>query len=168
MEVTYALTGHMLILGGVAPDEAAARKMMEKAIADGSALQKFREMCTAQDGDPRVVEDYTLMPTAKLRVEVTAPADARGYVTAVDALRCGHAVMALGGGRAAVSARIDHAVGLAELIKVGEPVEPGTRLVTIHANDPQKAARAEALVRGAITFASSAPTADKLIHDLIQ
>jgi len=168
MEVTYALTGHMLVLGGVAPDEAAARKRMEQAIADGSALQKFREMCAAQGGDPGVVDDYALMPTARHRVEVTAPADARGFVAAVDALQCGHAIMALGGGRAAVTDRIDHAVGLADLVKIGEPVEPGTRLATIHANDPAKAARAGALLRGAITFAPAAPTGEKLVHDLIQ
>src|SRR5882762_8052695 len=48
MEVTYALTAHMLILGGAAKDEAGARRKMEAAIASGSALEKFRQMCAAQ------------------------------------------------------------------------------------------------------------------------
>ncbi|MFI5337067.1 MAG: thymidine phosphorylase, partial [Opitutales bacterium] len=59
MEVTFALTGHMLVLGGVVRNAAEAQKMMAAAIANGSALAKFRAMCVAQGGDPRVVDDYT-------------------------------------------------------------------------------------------------------------
>ena len=168
MEVTYALTGHMLILGGLARDLATAQPMMEKAIASGAALEKFRAMCSAQGGDARVVDDYALLPTAKKLIEVTAPADTRGFVSEVDALKCGHVIMALGGGRAAVTDRIDHAVGLADLIKIGEPVAPGTRLCTLHANDPAKAARAEAILRDAIRFTPAPPRIEPLIQDLLE
>ena len=81
MEVTYALTGHMLILGGAATDEADARQKMAAAIANGSALEKFRQMCAAQGGDPRVVEDYRILPTAKKLVAVKAPAGTQGFVS---------------------------------------------------------------------------------------
>lgn len=167
MEVTYALTGHMLILAGAAKDEADARKKMEAAIADGRALEKFRAMCVAQGGDARVVEDYSILPTAKRIYAVTAPAGASGFVSEVDALKCGHAIMALGGGRAAVTDKVDHAVGIADLIKIGEPVAPGTRLCTLHVNDDAKAARAEALVREAIKFSPTAPQQEPLVQDLI-
>lgn len=167
MEVTYALTGHMLVLGRAAPDLAAARKKMEAAIADGSALRKFRDMCVAQGGDPRVVDDYSVLPAAKKRVELRAGAEARGFVAEVDALKCGHAIMALGGGRAAVTDQVDHAVGIADLIKVGEPVQPGTLLATLHVNDDARGARAEALVREAVRFSPSPPPAEALIQDLI-
>ena len=133
MEVTYALTGHMLVLGGLAKDEADARKKMETAIADGSALQKFRAMCAAQGGDARVVDDYTILPTAKKLLEVKAGADAQGFVSEVDALKCGHAIMALGGGRAALTDKVDHAVGISNLVKIGElrcPPAPGSARCT--------------------------------------
>jgi len=168
MEVTYALTGHMLILGGIAKDEAEARRKMKSAIADGSALSKFREMCIAQGGDPRVVDDYTILPTAKKLLAVRAPADAKGFVSEVDALKCGHAIMALGGGRAAVTDKVDHAVGIADLIKIGEPVAPGTLLCTLHVNDDAKGARAEELIRAAIKVVPTAPQPEALIQDLIQ
>lgn len=168
MEVTYALTGHMLILGGAAQDEADARRKMEAAIADGRALQKFRDLCVAQGGDVRVVDDYAILPAAKKRVEVRAGADASGYVRTVDALRCGHAIMALGGGRAAVTDAVDHAVGIADLIKIGEPVQPGTLLCTLHVNDDAKGAKAEALVREAMAFSADVPAQDALIQDLVQ
>ncbi len=168
MEVTFALTGQMLVLGGAAKDLKEAQAMMHTAIADGSALAKFREMCAAQGGDARVVDDYKLLPTAKKLVAIKSPANAKGFVCEVDALKCGHAIMALGGGRAAVSDKIDHAVGLADLIKIGEPVSPGTLLCTLHANDDTKAARAEALIREAVKFSPTPPKLEPLIQDLIQ
>ena len=168
MEVTYALTGHMLVLGGGAQDMAAARQKMEAAIADGSALRKFREMCVAQGGDPKVVDDYKILPTAKKLLAVKAPADANGFVSEVDALKCGHAIMVLGGGRAAVTDQVDHAVGIADLIKIGEPVGPGTLLCTLHINDDAKGARAETLIREAVKFTPSAPKLEPLIQDLLK
>jgi len=168
MEVTYALTGHMLVLGGLAQDQAEARQRMEAAIADGSALQKFREMCLAQGGDARVVDDYKLLPAAKKLLEVKAGPEAQGFVSEVDALKCGHAIMALGGGRAAVTDKIDHAVGISDLVKVGEPVTAGMRLCTLHVNDAIKGMHAERLVREGITFSLAPPPHAPLIQELIQ
>jgi pyrimidine-nucleoside phosphorylase len=168
MEVTYALTGHMLVLGGVARDPADARTRMDAALADGSALGKFRAMCEAQGGDPRVVDDYALLPAARLQQELRAGADAHGYVAAVDALTCGHAIMALGGGRAAVTDKVDHAVGLSDLVKVGEPVAPGTRLCTLHANDESRAAVAERMLRSAIRFSPTRPVPVPLVQEVVR
>ena len=114
-----------------------------------------------------MVDDYHLLPTAKKLLEVRAPAGAAGYVSEVDALKCGHAIMALGGGRAAVTDPVDHAVGIADLIKIGEPVTAGTRLCTLHINDDTRGARAEALIREAIQFSATAPKPEPLIQDLI-
>jgi thymidine phosphorylase len=168
MEVTYALAGHMLILAGVAKDEVEAGRKMEAAIADGSALQKFREMCVAQGGNPKVVDDYSLLPTAKQLVEIKAPADAKGFICEVDALKCGQAIMALGGGRASVTDTVDHAVGIADLVKIGEPVTAGMRLCTLHINDDAKGSRAESLIRDAIKFSPTLPIIEPLVNDLIQ
>jgi pyrimidine-nucleoside phosphorylase len=168
MAVTYSLTGHMLVLGGKAKDIADARRQMEAAIANGSALKVFREMCAAQGGEAQVFDDYKILPTAKKLLEVKAGADASGFVSEVDALKCGHAIMALGGGRAAVTDKIDHAVGIADLIKIGEPVKAGTRLCTLHINDDAKGARAEALIREAVKFSTTAPHLEPLVQDLIQ
>lgn len=168
MEVTYALTSHMLILGGVARDEVEARQKMGTAIENGSALQKFRDMCVAQGGDPKVVDDYSRLPTAKTLLEIKAPADAKGFIGEVDALKCGQAIMALGGGRASLTDTVDHAVGIAELVKIGDPVTPSMRLCTLHVNDDVKGSRAEGLIREAIKFISTPPTQEPIVQDLIQ
>ena len=64
--------------------------------------------------------------------------------------------------------KIDHAVGIADLIKIGTPVSGGTRLCTLHVNDDAKGARAEALIREAVQFSPTAPTLEPLIQDLIE
>ena len=76
--------------------------------------------------------------------------------------------MALGGGRAALSDQVDHAVGLTDLIKIGEPVGAGTRLCVLHVTDPAQSASAELLIREAIKFSPGAPSPEPLIQDLIQ
>lgn len=168
MEVTFALTGHMLILGGAATDMTEARRKMESAIHDGSALEKFRQLCAAQGGDPRVIENYGLLPQAGKTIEVKPAAGTSGFVRDVDALKCGQAILALGGGRTAVTDKVDHAVGISNLIKIGEPVKGDTRLCTLHINDDGKGARAEALVREAIQFSAGAAQSPPLIQDLVQ
>jgi pyrimidine-nucleoside phosphorylase len=168
MEVTFALTGHMLILGGVAKDMPDARRKMDSAITNGAALEKFRQLCAAQQGNPKIIDDYSLLPNAKKIIAITAPNDARGFISEVNALKFGHAIMALGGGRASVSDKVDHAVGISDLIKIGEPVSAGTRLCTLHLNDETAGAKAEALIRDAIRFSSAAPVHEALIQDLVE
>lgn len=167
MQVTLALSGHMLVLGGIATDMSDAMTKMDRAIADGSALAKFRQMCIAQGGDPNVADDYTLLPTAATIADIVAPGSASGYICEVDALKCGQAIMALGGGRRAVTDKVDHAVGISNLIKVGDKVSASSRLCTLHSNDSSKATKADALIRDAIKFSPTKPQIEPLLQDLI-
>src|ERR1700689_5484264 len=84
MEVTYALGVEMLVLAGATKDPAAARAQLERSVASGAALAKFRELVAAQGGDPRVAEDPSVLPEAKIKVAVPSPAS--GWVQSVDAL----------------------------------------------------------------------------------
>ncbi len=130
LELTVELTAEMLLLGHRANDAAAARAQVKAAIADGRGLAKLREILSAQGGDPRVVDDLSLLPRAQGTLAVRA--SSRGYVQAVDAEALGLAAMVLGAGRAQVEDRIDPAVGLVVHKKLGDPVEPGESLCTIH------------------------------------
>jgi pyrimidine-nucleoside phosphorylase len=168
MEVTMALTAHMLILGGVACDEAEVRAKLQAVLDTGAALAKFREMVAAQGGNPRVVDDYALLPQAKIVEDIVAPAGAAGFVARVDALRVGHAAMALGAGRENAQSRIDHAVGITDLVKIGEPVKPGARLARIHANDPDRLSAARELLRAGIGFAPAPPAPEPLVREIVE
>jgi pyrimidine-nucleoside phosphorylase/thymidine phosphorylase len=129
-ELTVALTAEMLILGEVAATPADARTRVEEAIRDGRGLRKLREIVVAQGGDPAVVDDPGRLPRATATVDVGAPAG--GVVEAVDAEALGLAAMALGAGRARIEDRVDPGAGLEVWRKVGDAVEAGERLATLH------------------------------------
>ena len=133
MEVTTALGARMLTLAGVAPDLGTAIRTLERTLADGEALAVFREMVRLHGGDPAVVDDPSKLPTAAL-VEAF-PALRTGHVAAVDAGEIGRACVVLGAGRRKSDDGVDPAVGVSDLVKVGDPVDRGDRLLTLHAND---------------------------------
>src|SRR3990170_1500164 len=139
------VASQLLLLGQAEKTLSAARKRAGVALKDGSALERFRALVSAQGGDVRYVDDPSLLPRAKFVEEVPAPRS--GYLKWVDARQIGEAAVALGAGRAKKGDLIDHAVGIVVLHKVGDRVAKGAPLFTLHANDQAKleAARAQVL-----------------------
>ncbi|MFN7131919.1 MAG: thymidine phosphorylase [Myxococcales bacterium] len=135
-ECTLALTGEMLVLAGVASDEADARRKMQAAVEDGSAMRKLAEICAAQGGDARVAGDTDILPKARRVVPVECPS--AGYITQVDTEAVGLAGMALGAGRERVDSKIDPAVGFVLQKRLGDRVEKGEPLALLHVNDDAK------------------------------
>ena len=127
------VAAHILVLGEAAASEQEARQMIEKVLADGMAWEHFRKLVTAQGGDVAYVDDPARLPAAKL-VE-TVPAPQTGYLTGVHAQIVGETSVELGAGRARKGDPINHAVGIQVHHKVGDKVERGQPLFTIHADD---------------------------------
>ena len=122
-ELTQVLGGEMLVLGGVAKDADEGRAKIEKALADGSALEVFRKVVAAQGGDPRVCDSPgSVLPKAKARTEVTLPP---GRITAIDSELLGMAGVVLGAGRRTKEDTIDPSAGLVVDAYLGEVIEPG-------------------------------------------
>ena len=134
--------------------------MAEKAIADGSAFEKFRVLVQAQGGDVSYVDDPDKFPRAKFVEVVNAPRS--GWLAEVDTRSVGEASVSLGAGRAQKSDPVDHAVGFVVHHKVGDKVEAGEPLFTVHANDEAKQAEARAQVLAAHVF-SDAPAPPLLL-----
>ena len=124
--------------------------MAEKSIADGSAFEKFRVLVQAQGGDVSYVDDMSKFPRAEFVEVVESPRN--GYVAQIQARSVGEAAVALGAGRARKSDPIDHAVGFVIQHKVGDQVEKGEPLFTIHANDREKLTEARDSVLSAHAF----------------
>lgn len=135
-EHCLVVASHLLLLGGRAQTEAEARAMAEQAIADGSAWDRFLVLVKAQGGDVAYVENPDRMPAAPL-IE-TVPALRTGYLSVIHAREVGETAVELGAGRARKEDTIDHAVGIMIHRKVGDYVEAGAPLFTIHANDPAR------------------------------
>jgi pyrimidine-nucleoside phosphorylase len=144
------VSAHMLVLGKRANDLEEARSMAEKAAMDGSAFDKLHLLVEAQGGDVSYIDDVSKFPQAKFIEEVKAPRS--GSISQVHARSVGEAAVALGAGRAKKSDPVDHAVGFIIHKKVGDKVEDGDRLFTIHANDEVKLAEAREAVLAAHSF----------------
>lgn len=165
MEVTYALGAHMLVLSGADRDLAGARARLEAGLASGAALGKFRELLAAQGGDVRIIEDPSLLPQAKLRSALASKGS--GVVTRVDAMGIALAALRLGAGRARADDRVDPAVGLDKLVKVGDRVEAGDPLCVVYANDPGARDEAGAMITRAVTLGTAAPAREPLVGEVI-
>jgi pyrimidine-nucleoside phosphorylase len=165
MEVTYALGEQMLLLAKVAATKAEARSKLEASIASGAALEKFREMIAAQGGDARVVDEPMRLPQAKLKVVLAAAKS--GWVSEVDAMGVALAALRLGAGRAKASDAVNHAVGVSGLVKIGERVEAGEPLATIHADDEAALAEAKVMLARAIVIGDAGGAPVRLIDELI-
>ena len=125
--------------------------MAEEAIADGSAFRAFRLLVEAQGGDPSYVDDVSKLPQARFVETVNSPWT--GWLEQVDARAVGEASVSLGAGRSRKTDAIDHAVGIVVHHKVGDRVEGGEPLFTVHANDERRAAEAHHQVLSAHVFA---------------
>ncbi len=131
-ELTMVLGAEMLVLAGVADDRAAARAQLEAAVDTGAGLEVFAKVIDAQGGDPAVLDDPTLLPSAD-RAHVVA-AERAGYVQRCDALAVGRSAVRLGAGRQAKEDEIDPGVGITVHAKVGDEVAAGDPLATVRYN----------------------------------
>jgi pyrimidine-nucleoside phosphorylase len=165
-EVTLALTAEMLVLGRKAATVDEARARLAQAIADGSAVRKLKELVAAQGGDPRAIDDYSVLPQARSTSDVVAPQ--AGFVTGIDTEAVGLAAVALGAGRQRVDSRIDPAVGFTLLRKVGEPVKAGEPVVRIHSNDPAPVDEVKMRLQAAYRFGPQAPAPRPLVLERLE
>jgi pyrimidine-nucleoside phosphorylase len=140
-EHCLVVAAEMLALAGRVADSTEGVELAAQAIADGSAWRKFRALIAAQSGDVRFVDEPDRLPRAPIVEPIPAPTD--GYLQKVDAAQVGMAVVDLGGGREKKEDPIDHSVGVIVHYKVGDRVQKGTPLCTIHASDRVRLERAK-------------------------
>jgi pyrimidine-nucleoside phosphorylase len=131
-ELTFVLGAEMLVLAGVATDRTDARAQLGTAVESGTGMEVFANVIEAQGGDPRVLEDPTLLPSADRTHTVTT--ERAGYVGRCDALAVGRSAVRLGAGRQAKEDEIDPGVGITLHAKVGDAVAAGEALATVRYN----------------------------------
>lgn len=165
LELCLTLGARMLTAGGKAEDPETARRMLEQAIADGSALRKLAEFVEAQGGDSGVVYHPNLLPRASIRRKVLSPSG--GYVGRIVCDEVGICSLILGGGRETKESEIDLSVGLVLRKKVGDAVKAGETLAVIHGNHMEKIREAERRFLGACTIVPEAPVKTPFIKGII-
>ncbi|NHM75671.1 pyrimidine-nucleoside phosphorylase [Staphylococcus sp. 11007852] len=162
-ELVLTLGAQMVVLAKKAETLEEARVKLQEVIDNGAAIEKFKTFLSNQGGDASVVDDPSKLPTAQYTFEL--PAKTAGVVSEMVANEIGIASMMLGAGRQTKEDDIDLAVGLVLHKKIGDKVEKGESLLTIHANQEDVEAVKQKLYDN-ITISDSAET-PKLIYKVI-
>ena len=131
-ELVLTLGSQMVVLAERASTLEEARQLLNEAIENGSALDKFKTFLENQGGDASVVDSPELLPTAEYQIDYKAKSS--GVVSELIANEIGVASMMLGAGRQTKEDDIDLSVGIVLNKKVGDNVNEGESLLTIHSN----------------------------------
>ncbi|MGQ9848894.1 MAG: thymidine phosphorylase [Aggregatilineaceae bacterium] len=152
-EHCLTVAAHMVCLGrrDTRPETFAATRLELARLLDSrAALARFREVVEAQGGDVRQVDEPERLPQARYQEVILA--ERAGYVARMNAFVVARATLELGAGRARKTDPIDPAVGVVVHKKVGDVVAQGEPLFTVHANDPERLVRANAVLAEAVAF----------------
>jgi pyrimidine-nucleoside phosphorylase len=156
-ELCLELAAWMFFLGERVTTVEEGKKLAADLIASGQAREKFREIVGLQGGDVGVIDD----PHRLARARGTRPvvsAD-RGFVSSIACEQLGVAGVVLGGGREKKEDAIDPAVGLEFHKRIGDAVERGEPLCTLHYNSEARLAEAQHLVETAFRIEAEKPKA---------
>jgi thymidine phosphorylase len=165
-EVTVSLGAELMALSRLAPDPAAGRTALERALASGAAAARFERMIFALGGPKDFLRRArALLPAAP--VELAAAPERAGYVEAIDTRAVGLAVVELGGGRARATDAIDPAVGLTRLAGLGAKVSAEAPLAIVHARDAASGEAARRRLAAAHRIADAPPPVTPPVLDRI-
>ncbi|WKE64931.1 thymidine phosphorylase [Gallaecimonas kandeliae] len=154
-QVVMSLGAEMLKLGGLAQDDSEAQARLDQALASGAAAERFAKMVAGLGGPTDFMEKSELyLPKAPLSRAVYAKA--QGTVAAMDTRALGLTVVGLGGAPRRAEDKIDHSVGLTDLIQLGQGTD--RPLAVIHGRSPADLDAAEAAIQGAIELGDYQPT----------
>jgi len=137
-ELSLELSARMLVLADVESDLDSARQLCVSKIKSGEALERFCRNIECQSGDPTVCDDPDKLLDPNITT-ISIKAGKEGVVTAVDTLAIGNAVSEIGGGRVKADETIDHAVGFASDIKIGDRIDAGGELGRLYVRNEEQA-----------------------------
>lgn len=164
-EVCLTLAAQMLSMV-TGEDEKTCYSMAKGAIDNGLAINKLREMISAQGGNANVVDDYSLFKQPKYTAEIFSECD--GYIEHTDAEKIGIASVILGAGREKKGDPIDPSAGIVLKKKTGDYVKKGEPLAVFYTDDEGKIEGAKQEFLNAFTFGNERTQPQKLIYKIIK
>ena len=164
LAVAFAARGLSVTSGR---DLDAAAREAERALDDGSALERFRAMIEAQGGDPRVVDDPVgVLPRAPVVMSIEA--DRAGTLARMATEDIGLASGALGAGRMHKGDPIDPSVGIVVRCKIGDRLDVGEPIGEVHARDDDDAREAARRVLDALVMREGTVQPPPLVHTWLE
>ena len=162
-QVTLALCSEMLVQGGLARDVMQAESQLMACLDNGRAAEILGRMVSALGGPSRLLEaPDQFLPQAALQRAV--PATESGFIVAIDTRAVGMVVVGLGGGRRKPGDKLDYAVGLSQIVGLGQHVLNGEPLAQLHAQSESAAQQATAALQAAITYGEVAAPLHPVIY----
>ena len=162
-ELVLKMGMEIVRLAGVAGSTLSAKQTIERALKDGLAFEKFKEMVAAQGGKTDVLDDPSKFPEAKYVRKLPAPK--RGYVHTINAGMIARGVQILAAPKK--GKKLDPAVGVSEVKKIGTQVKQGEPLMMIHYNDEGKLEGALDYLRQAYRLAPKRPVPPELLVERV-
>ena len=133
-DLSLELSARILLLTGAAEDLETAKQICKSKVGNGEALERFRRNVECQGGDPSVCDDPEKLLSKDISI-FPIKAERSGYLNAIDTQALGNAVSEIGGGRVKADDKVDHAVGFASDLKLGDRVKAGDEIGVLHCRD---------------------------------
>ena len=165
-EVVYTIAELALKAKGEITELSEGIEKIDDVINSGLALSKLREFITESGGNGDLVDDYSILPTAKNKMEVFS--NKEGYVSKIKAEEVGKAAMIIGAGRATKEDEVDHAVGLNILKKDGDKIEKCEKIAEIYYNDENKVEDSKNMILDAYVLQNEKVLEPKAILEIIE
>ncbi len=154
-ELSLQLSAQMLWLGGAGKSVEDCYHLAQVALGSGRAFEKFQELCRLHVGH---LQD---LPKPKHHLPVLATET--GYISALDTEKIGVVCVQIKAGRAKTTDVIEPTAGIEFHFKVGDKIEKGQTLFTLHGADLSRLQEVEATLKSSVQVAAVKIEAPALI-----
>lgn len=164
-EICVALASNLVSMcRGISLEEAEEKVL--QSLDSGMAMNVMRTWIRAQGGNVEALDDYSILPQAKVQYELRSPAD--GYILSMDTRLVGQASAILGAGRAKKEDNVDYSAGIVLKKKTGDYVHAGETLAVLHTNKPQSIEAAQQSLLQCYEWSDAEPREEKLIYGIVK
>lgn len=165
-EVVYTIASLALKSKGEIKEINEGKEKIDEIINNGLALQKLREFINESGGNGNLIDDYSLLPTPKNKMEIFS--ENSGYVSKIKAEEIGKAAMIIGAGRATKEDEINHAVGIKIFKKVGDKIEINEKLAEIYFDEDKNVEESKNMILDAYVIQDKKVEKQKAILEIIE
>lgn len=164
-DLSIELSGLMLYSAGLSENITTARKLAVKQITSGKALKKFKQIIEFQNGNSKVIEDYSLFGKSK-NISVIK-AEKKGYINSINTRNLGIVSCMLGAGRLTKEDKIDYNAGIIINKKNGDFVKEGDTLLKLHFDNCKQLEDIKKMIKLSYNISDSKPDKINLFKDII-
>jgi pyrimidine-nucleoside phosphorylase len=169
LDLTHALAGHMLCLGGKAATPKAGAKLSARLLGDGTAFRHFIEMVELQSTDWGAAVAAFAQPEAFHRPAAIRKitADSAGFLSSMDCTKIGWAVQRLGAGRIHPGDPVSAHAGIEMHAKLGDRLAEGQPLATLFSENPALLDEPESMLLETLKITAEPPAPIPLIREIV-